>query len=81
MGYCILGGKEYVLYEDEKCKPGWFKLTDGFHDKKMRWDSEKMIGIAIVGKKDIDLRRIISRMRGARPWHPLLQELRREAEA
>lgn len=81
VGYCILHGKEYVMYEDKKCPAGWFKLTDGFHDKKMRWDSEELVGVAIVGKENINLERIVSRMRGTRPWHPLLAMLRKENRA
>lgn len=79
VGYCILGGKQYVMYEDKNCRAGWFKLTDGFHDRKLRWNSEEMIGICAVRKEDIDIKKIIRRMRGARPWHPLLTILRKEA--
>lgn len=78
IGYCILHEKGYVMYEDNKCGAGRIKLTDGFHDKKMRWNSEEMVGIAIVGKEEINLKKIIDRMRGARPWHPLLKILRKE---
>lgn len=36
---------------------------------------------AKVRKEDIDLEKIISRIRGARPWHPLLDLLRKECIA
>ena len=33
-----------------------------------------------ISKEEIDLRKVVKRMRGARPWHPLLQALRKELE-
>lgn len=78
VGYCVLEGKEYVMFEDKRCRRGEFKLTDGFHDKTMRWNSERLVGISILSKEEIDLKRIVKRMRGARGWHPLLPLLREE---
>lgn len=40
---------------------------------KGRWEEPK-------SKEEIDLRKVVKRMRGARPWHPLLQALRKELE-
>lgn len=56
------------------------KLTDGFKDKLIRWNSDKLIGMESISKEEIDLRKVVKRMRGARPWHPLLQALRKELE-
>ena len=81
VGYCIINGKKWIMFEDKQCAPGEVKLTDGFKDKRIRWDSDKLIGIKTIDKEDIDLRKIAKRMRGARPWHPLIQELRQELEA
>lgn len=78
VGYCVLEGKEYVMFEDKRCCCGEFKLTDGFHDKTTKWSSEKLAGISILSKEEIDLKRIVKRMRGARGWHPLLPLLREE---
>lgn len=59
---------------------GEVKLTDGFKDKLIRWNSDKLIGMESISKEDVDLRKIVNRMRGARPWHPLMQALRKELE-
>lgn len=80
IGYCTLEGKEYVMFEDKRCDCGEFKLTDGFHDKTMKWGSEKVAGISVLPKEGIHLKRIVKRMRGARGWHPLLALLRKEVE-
>lgn len=55
-------------------------MTDGFKDKLIRWNSDKLIGMESISKEEIDLRKVVKRMRGARPWHPLLQALRKELE-
>lgn len=52
----------------------------GFKDKLIRWNSDKLIGMESISKEEIDLRKVVKRMRGARPWHPLLQALRKELE-
>ena len=80
LGYCILKGKKYVMFEDKSCGVGEFKLTDGFHDKIMKWNSEKTKGVKPVSKEEVELKRIVKRMRGSRPWHPLLQILREEVK-
>lgn len=79
LGYCRLDGKEYVMFDDKRCSHEEFMLTDGFHDKTMRWNSEKMLGIAVLPKEKINVKRIVKRMKGSRPWHPLLKLLRKEA--
>ena len=71
-----MASKEYVMFEDKKCDCGEFKLTDGFHDKVMKWTSQKISGIKIVPKEEIDLHRIVKRLKGTRNWHPLLRLLR-----
>ena len=74
---CILNGKEYVVFKDEHCGPGEMKITDGFHDKRVRnGDKRKMNGAMFVDPEAINMRRIVKRMRGTRSWHPLLQVLR-----
>lgn len=71
VGYCILNGKKWVMFEDKQCAAGEVKLTDGFKDKLIRWNSDKLIGMESISKEEIDLRKVVKRMRGARPWHPL----------
>lgn len=80
IGYCTLEGKEYVIFEDKRCDCGEFKLTDGFHDKTMKWISERTAGINVLLKEEINLKRIVKRMRSTRGWHPLLPLLKEEVE-
>ena len=57
-----------LMFEDKRCDCGEFKLTDGFHDKYMKWNSEKIVGISILPKEKINLERIAKRMRSTRSW-------------
>lgn len=78
VGYYIHGNKEYVAWNDDEGNPLSFKITDGFHDRPINEKNVgKYLGYKKVRKDDIDLERIISRMRGTRPWHPLLKLLRK----
>lgn len=43
VGYCILNGKKWVMFEDKQCAAGEVKLTDGFKDKLIRWNSDKLL--------------------------------------
>lgn len=77
VGYYIHGNKEYVAFREAKSKKG-YKITDGFHDRSVNErNKEKYAEYKQVER--IDLQKIIDRMRGTRPWHPLLEILRKEA--
>lgn len=79
VGYCVHGNKQYVIFKDEKKLPDMFKITDGFHDKEINAkDVDKYKDYCRVGRREIDLEKIVSRMRGTRPWHPLLKLIGRE---
>lgn len=73
IGYCVCGNKQYVAFRENKDCLEHIKITDGFHDRKLNRGDYKW-----VGRQEVDLKKIISRMRGARPWHPLLKLLREE---
>ena len=80
IGYYIHGNKQYVAFTDNTSRNGSFKITDGFHDRVVTKEKgEKCFGYQNVDQSEIDLKKIASRMRGARPWHPLLKILTREA--
>lgn len=82
VGYCVHGNKQYVAFKDENERQGRFKITDGFHDKTVdERNAGKYEDYKWVDQQDIDLKKIISRMRGARSWHPLLDLLRKECVA
>ena len=77
IGYYRHGNKEYVLFEEA----GKYKLTDGFHDRKVTdRNSGKFAGYQRIKKSEINVGRIVGRMRQNRPWHPLMRLLRQEAE-
>lgn len=77
VGYYVHVNKEYVAFsEDGEC-PNRFKITDGFHDRQINERNiGKYKGYRQVQQKDINLQRIIGRMRGTRPWHPMLSVLK-----
>lgn len=78
VGYYVHGNKQYVAFNDDE-RPGSFKITDGFHDRQVNEKNvSKYKDYKWVDKQDIDIERIINRLRGARPWHPLLRLLRKE---
>lgn len=82
VGYYTHGAKEYVAFRDGEKNPARYKITDGFHDRLVNErNAGKYQGYQKVRKEDIDLEKIISRMRGTRPWHPLLKLLRKEGAA
>lgn len=78
VGYCMNGAKQCIAYVDRDCGTGSIKVTDGFHDKILQMNSAKAEKLQWVEKSDINLERIVKRIRGARPWHPLLKILRKE---
>jgi hypothetical protein len=83
IGYYIHGNKEYVAFKDvDDERPDRFKITDGFHDRPVNErNRHKYKEYKQVKKKDIDLHKIIGRMKGTRPWHPLLDALKKEIVA
>lgn len=82
VGYCVHGNSQYVAFSDNENCPDQFKITDGFHDRTVnKKNAGKYENYKWVDQQEVDLKRIISRMRGARPWHPLLELLRKEAAA
>lgn len=78
IGYCTNGSKQFVAFADRDCGGDSFKITDGFHDRVIDAGSQKANNIEWVEKTDINLERIVKRIRGVRPWHPLLRILRKE---
>lgn len=80
VGYFTRGNEEYVAFIRNNGHPWKIEVTDGFHDNEMtpNGDTSNIKNYHQVEKKDIDLEKIISRMRGARPWHPLLKLLEKE---
>lgn len=82
VGYWVHGSKEYVAFSEDNKRPDRFKITDGFHDRPVNErNAGKYKDYRQVEKKDIDLQKIVDRMRGTRPWHPLLRLLKKEVAA
>lgn len=80
VGYCTNGNKQYVAFKEKDDIPDQFKITDGFHDKLVnKVNEEKFNTFQWTDKQDIDLERIMKRLRGTRPWHPLIKLLGKEA--
>lgn len=82
IGYFVHGNKQYVAFTDETGRNGSYKITDGFHDRIVTESNKgKYKGYVPADKSEVDIRKICSRMRGTRPWHPLLKILKKEAAA
>lgn len=84
IGYYIHKNKQYAVFTDNATRNGSFKITDGFHDKAvtkrdMKRNGDKFIGHQHINEPEIDVKKIASRMRGTRPWHPLLKILMKES--
>lgn len=81
VGYFTRCNSDLVAFIRNDNRPWEVEVTDGFHDNKMMpvGDTSKLKNYHQVEKNDVDLDKIISRMRGTRPWHPLLEILRKEA--
>lgn len=75
-GYVKQNGKGVVAFSKGDRQDVLY-VTDGFKDKKLEQDDM----FEFVDKSDVNLKKIVERMRGARPWHPLLKKLRRELSA
>lgn len=78
VGYCVHDNKQYVIFKEKECQ-GCLKITDGFHDKTVNERNiEKCEDYKWVDRQKVDLEKIAKRMRGTRPWHPLLDLLKKE---
>lgn len=79
VGYYAHGNKHYVAFKDETDAKDRFMITDGFHDRQVNErNAGKYKGYAKIEKSQYDLKKIIGRIRGTRPWHPLLKVLQKE---
>jgi hypothetical protein len=83
VGYFIHGNKQYVAFKDkDDGRPERYQITDGFHDRPVNENNlQKYQGYRPVQKSDINLQKIVKRMRSTRPWHPLLDVLKNEVVA
>lgn len=78
VGYCIHGNKQYVVFRGYGDRAGQYRITDGFHDRHVNErNAGKYRGYQCVDRQEVDMERITNRLRGARPWHPLLKLLGR----
>ena len=82
IGYCVCRNRQYVVFGHARLYPDGLKITDGFHDRLIREGNvERYRDYRWVDRKEVDLKKIIDRLRGTRPWHPLLELLRKECDA
>lgn len=79
IGYYVHGNKQYVAFNKDNGRSDRFIITDGFHDRPVNERNiSKYKGYVKIEKSECDLQKIIGRIRGTRPWHPLLPLLRKE---
>lgn len=70
VGFAKIRGKDVIVFEQH----GSMKYTDGFHDKKLKAEDKKHMKM-----NDLEIRpdKLIKRLRGTRPWHPVLEAIER----
>lgn len=79
VGYYAHGNKHYVAFKDETDAKDRFMITDGFHDRPVTERNQgKYEGYVKIDKTECNIKKIIGRIRGTRPWHPLLRLLQKE---
>ena len=79
VGYYAHGNKHYVAFKDETDAKDRFMITDGFHDRPVTERNQgKYEGYVKIDKAECNIKKIIGRIRGTRPWHPLLRLLQKE---
>ena len=71
VGYYAHGNKHYVAFKDETDAKDRFMITER--------NQGKYEGYVKIDKAECNIKKIIGRIRGARPWHPLLRLLQKEA--
>ena len=80
VGYYARGNTHYVAFNANEARPDRVMSTDGVHDRPV---NERIVGkykgYVKIEMSQCDLKKIIGRIRGARPWHPLLKLLQKEA--
>lgn len=81
VGYYAHGNKHYVAFNGDEEHPDRFMITDGFHDRSVNERNvSKYKEYVRIEKSECDLKKIIRRIRGTRPWHPLTKLLQKEVE-
>lgn len=72
------GGKGYIAFQERQ--GDGICLTDGFHDKKPKPIEYIRTYYKETPREEVNVKKITERMRGTRPWHPLLGILGEEEE-
>lgn len=78
IGYLVHGKQPYIAFIDDSTKDGSFKITEGFHDRVVaERNKAKFSDYKQVNRTEVDIGKIYRRLRGTRPWHPLVKVLSR----
>lgn len=68
IGFAKVKGKDMIIFKQHDV----MKVTDGFHDRALGEDERKKLRL-----NDTSIRpdKLIKRLRGTRPWHPVLKAI------
>lgn len=68
IGFAKINGKDAIVFKQHNT----MKITDGFHDRELN-DIER----SKLRMNDTSIRpdKLIKRLRGTRPWHPVLKAI------
>lgn len=72
-------GKGYIAFQEKEGEG--ISLTDGFHDKEKKPIEYIRAYYKEVPKEEVNVKKIVNRMRSTRGWHPLLRIMRKEVSA
>lgn len=68
IGFAKTKGKDVIVFKQHDT----VKITDGFHDRTLE---EKERGKLRMNDTSIRPDKLIRRLRGTRPWHPVLEAI------
>lgn len=68
IGFAKIKGKDVIVFRQHDV----MKITDGFHDRKL---NDKERGQLRLNDSSIRPDKLIKKLRGTRPWHPILKEI------
>lgn len=68
IGFAKVKGKDAIVFKQHDV----VKITDGFHDREL---NDKERGRLRLNDSSIRPDKLIKRLRGTRPWHPVLKAI------
>lgn len=68
IGFAKINGKDVVVFKQHDA----VRVTDGFHDREL---NDKERGRLRLNDSSVRPDKLIKKLRGTRPWHPVLKAI------